>query len=99
MLSTFTFGDTKYKLNYYQKDNVIFATFLNVIPMSKLGIKAVMPGCLRMNIVSIDLGDDLLLYLVADVSAKNLLGVRAQIQDSMTVRMNAIYRWFLQQYK
>ena len=94
-----TFGDTKYKLNYYQKDNVIFATFLNVIPMSKLGIKAVMPGCLRMNIVSIDLGDDLLLYLVADVSAKNLLGVRAQIQDSMTVRMNAIYRWFLQQYE
>ncbi len=94
-----TFGDTKYKLNYYQKDNVIFATFLNVIPMSKLGIKAVMPGCLRMNIVSIDLGDSLLLYLVADVSAKNLLGVRAQIQDSMTVRMDAIYRWFLKQYK
>lgn len=94
-----TFGDTKYKLNYYQKDNVIFATFLNVIPMSKLGIKAVMPEHLRMNIVSIDLGDDLLLYLVADVSAKNLLGVRAQIQDSMTVRMEAIYRWFLKQYK
>lgn len=94
-----SFGDTKYKLNYYQKDNVIFATFLNVIPMSKLGIKAVMPENLRMNIVSIDLGDDLLLYLVADVSAKNLLGVRAQIQDSMTVRMEAIYRWFLKQYK
>ena len=94
-----TFGDTKYKLNYYQKDNVIFATFLNVIPMSKLGIKAVMPEHLRMNIVSIDLGDDLLLYLVADVSSKNLMGVRAQIQDSMTVRMNAIYRWFLKQYK
>ena len=52
-----------------------------------------------MNIVSIDLGDDLLLYLVADVSSKNLMGVRAQIQDSMTVRMNAIYRWFLKQYK
>lgn len=94
-----TFGDTKYRLNYYQKDNVIFATFLNVIPMSKLGIKAVMPERLRMNIVSVDLGDDLLLYLVADVSAKNLMGVRAQIKDSMTVRMNAIYRWFLKQYK
>lgn len=94
-----TFGDTKYKLNYYQKDNVIFATFLNVIPMSKMGVKAVMPKNLRTNIVCIDLGDSILLYLAADVSAKNILGIRAQIEDSMTVRMDAIYRWFMVQFK
>lgn len=94
-----SFGDTKYKLNYYQKDNIIFATFLNVIPMSKLGIKAVMPEHLRMNILSIDLGDNLLLYISADVSSKNIIGIRGQIEDSMTVRMDAIYRWFMKQFK
>lgn len=94
-----TFGDTKYKLNYYQKDNVIFSTFLNVIPMNKLGVKAVMPERLRINIVAVDLGDDLLLYLATDVCSKNIIGVRGQIEDSMTVRMDAIYKWFLQQFK
>lgn len=94
-----TFGDTKYKLNYYQNENVIFATFLNVLPMSKMGVKAVMPENLRTNIVCIDMGDSLLLYLAADVNAKNIVGVRAQIEDSMTVRMEAIYRWFLKQFK
>lgn len=94
-----TFGNTKYKLNYYQKDNVIFATFLNVIPMSKLGIKAVMPEHLRTSILSIDLGDSLLLYISADVSSKNIIGIRGQIEDSMTVRMDAIYRWFMKQFK
>lgn len=94
-----TFGDTKYKLNYYQNENVIYATFLNVIPMSKLGVKAIMPGNLRTNVMSIDLGDSLLLYLSADVSAKNIVGIRDQIEDSMTVRMDAIYRWFMKQFK
>lgn len=94
-----TFGDTKYKLNYHQNENVIYATFLNVIPMSKLGVKAIMPGNLRMNVMSIDLGDDLLLYLSADVAAKNIVGIRDQIEDSMTVRMQAIYRWFMKQFK
>lgn len=94
-----TFGDTKYELNYHQNENTIYATFLNVIPMSKLGVKAIMPGNLRMNVMSIDLGDELLLYLSADVAAKNIVGIRDQIEDSMTVRMDAIYRWFMKQFK
>ena len=47
----------------------------------------------------IDLGDNRRLYLSTDIDAKNILGVRAQIQDSMTVRMDAIYRWFLKRFK
>lgn len=94
-----TFGDTKYLLNYHQNGNVLYATFLNKIPMSKLGVKAIMPDNLRMSVMSIDLGDSLLLYLAADTSAKNIVGVRDQIEDSMTVRMDAIYRWFMKQFR
>ncbi len=94
-----TFGDTKYKLNYRQSGNTLYATFLNTVPMSKLGFKAVMPENLRMSVLSIDLGDSLLLYLAADVSARSAPGVRDQIEDSMTVRMDAIYKWFMLQFK
>ena len=94
-----TFGDTKYRLDYYQSENIVFSTFLNQIPMSKFGVKAVLPEHLRTNVMAIDLGDSIILYLCADVNAKNVMGVHAQIADSMTCRMEAIYRWFLTQYK
>ena len=43
--------------------------------------------------------EDLLLYLSTDVKAKNLPGIRGQIEDSMTVRMDAVYKWFMKQFK
>jgi hypothetical protein len=51
------------------------------------------------NVLCIDIGDSLLLYLNADVNAKKIIGIRGQIEDSMTVRMDAIYKWFMQQFK
>lgn len=96
-----TYGDTKYILHYYQNDNMLYATFLNTIPMSYMGVKAVMEEKLQLNVLSIDCGDSLLLYLSTDVDAKNvpLFNVRKQIEDSMTERMDAIYRWFMVQFK
>ena len=96
-----TYGDTKYILHYYQNENMLYATFDNTIPMSYLGVKAVMDGKLRLNVLSIDCGDDLLLYLSTDVDSKSvpLFDVRKQIQESMTERMDAIYRWFMVQFK
>ncbi|MEE1211452.1 MAG: DUF6675 family protein [Treponema sp.] len=94
-----TFGDTKYKLTYRQKDNVLWSNFLSQIPMGMLGVKAVMAENMETNVLCIDVGDALLLYLNADVNAKKLVGIRGQIEDSMTVRMDAIYKWFMQQFK
>lgn len=94
-----TFGHTKYEINYHKDNNVILLTFLNQIPMGMLGVKAVMEKCLKMNVMCIDIGEDLLLYLSTDVSAKSLPGVRGQIEDSMTVRMDAVYNWFMKQFK
>lgn len=96
-----TFKDTKYILHYYQGENILYATFDNTIPMTFLGVKAVMDGKLRLSVLSIDCGDELLLYLSTDVDAKSvpLFNVRRQIQDSMTERIDAIYRWFIVQFK
>ncbi|MCI6545259.1 MAG: hypothetical protein MSH22_03720 [Spirochaetia bacterium] len=94
-----TFGHTKYEINYYKDNNVILLKFINQIPMGILGIKAVKEKSLKMNVMCIDIGEDLLLYLSTDVKAKNLPGIRGQIEDSMTVRMDAVYKWFMKQFK
>ena len=96
-----TYGDTKYILHYYQNENMLYANFLNTIPMSYMGVKAVMDEKLQLNVLSIDCGDSLLLYLSTDVDAKTvpLFNVRKQIEDSMVDRMDAIYRWFMVQFE
>ncbi len=95
-----TYGDTKYVLNYYQKDSAVLGTFVNTLPLQALGVKAIMPNNMKICIEAIDCGDSLLLYLSTDCNAKNIaiVNVRKQIQDSMMSRMNAIYSWFLNQF-
>lgn len=95
-----TYGDCRYRLEYYQSGNVLYATFLNVIPMSYMGIKAVPDGNLKISVIAIDCGENLVLYLSTDTNAKDikLVNVRKQIQESMLSRMDAVYRWFLVQF-
>lgn len=96
-----TYGDTKYKLNYYLENGILYCTFLNKKPMGFLGINAVKNDSLRINLVMIDCGDSILLYLTCDVNAQSILfvNVRKQIGESMSDRMEAIYKWFLLQFK
>lgn len=95
-----TYGDTKYVLNYHQKDSAILGTFVNTLPLQALGVKVIMPNNMKICIEAIDCGENLLLYLSTDCNAKNiaLINVRNQIEDSMLSRMNAIYNWFLNQF-
>lgn len=92
-----TYGDMKYKLSYKQSDNIIFANFLLITTMSYIGIKAVDPENMKINIIAIECDDCYILYLNTDVAARKIAiaNVRKQIKDSMTVRMEAVYRWFL----
>lgn len=95
-----TYGDTKYKLEYRQSGNQLYATFLNTLPLTSLGIKVIMPENMRISVISIDCGDDILLYLSTDCNAKKIgmINVRKQIEESMTARIEAIYNWFMKQF-
>lgn len=96
-----TYGDTNYILKYSQNEDITHVCFENTKAMQYLGFKAVAEGKIRINVLSIDCGDALLLYLATDVDAKKvpLFNMRNQIADSMTERMDAIYRWFMVQFK
>lgn len=96
-----TYGDIRYKLNYYKEKGILYCTFLNKSPMGLLGINAVKNDSLRINIIAVDCGDSILLYMHCDVACEKvaLFNVRKKISESMADRMEAIYKWFVIQFK
>ena len=93
-----SFGINTYKLSYRQNEDTLWCNFSI---MDKMGIgpfKAIYPGKMIINILVIDCGDDLLLYLCTDTDSVKFPGIRGQITDSMSSRMDAVYKWFKTQF-
>lgn len=93
-----SFGVNHYRLNYFQKDNSMLAFFTLTDVMGLGPIKAVYPDKLKISIFVEDCGEGILLYLCTDLDSVKFPGIKAQIEDSMTSRMDAIYKWFLEQF-
>ena len=60
--------------------------------------KAIYPEKMKINILVIDCGEDLLLYMNTDLDSVKFPGIKGQITDSMSARMNAVYNWFITQF-
>lgn len=93
-----SFGVNHYKLFYFQKDNQLLCQFKITDTMGLGPFKAIYPGKMVINILLIDCGEDLLLYLNTDIDSVKFPGIKGQITDSMTTRMDAIYKWFITQF-
>ncbi|MCR5189020.1 MAG: hypothetical protein K6C97_08790 [Treponema sp.] len=95
-----TYGEIKYELNYHQNQDMVYVSFENTSPMAYVGFKAVEENKLHLNVMAIDCDDSVLLYLSTDVDAKKVpfINMRNKMEDSMTERMDALYRWFLVQF-
>ena len=93
-----SFGRNKYKLSYHQKDNELFTQFVLMDKMGAGPFNALYPGKMKINLLVVDCGDDLLLYLCTDVDSKKFPGIANMIVDSMTARMEAVYNWFIKQF-
>lgn len=93
-----SFGPCRYELHYWQNDDMVYAIFNNLDPYKLYGFTGILGENLNITVVGYDCGDQLLLYLAADVSAQKVPGVRKQITDSMTARIDAIANWFKKQF-
>lgn len=93
-----SFGDIFYKLNYYQKDNTMLAVFTTTSWIGIGPIKAIAPENLKIFIYVEDAGDEILLYLCTDLDSTKFPGIKGQITESMTSRMDAVYKWFMKQF-
>ena len=93
-----SFGVNTYKLSYFQKEDTLLCNFSILDKMGIGPFKAIYPGKMIINILVIDCGDDLLLYLNTDLDSVKFPGIKAQITDSMSSRMDAVYKWFITQF-
>ncbi len=93
-----SFGVNTYKLSYFQKDDTLLCNFSILDKMGLGPFKAIYPGKMVINILVIDCGDDLLLYLNTDLDSVKFPGIKGQITDSMSSRMDAVYKWFTTQF-
>ena len=93
-----SFGTFTYKLSYSQKNDTLLAQFLSIDKVGIGPIKAISPENLIINILVIDCGDDILLYLNTDLDSVKFPGIKAQVNESMAARMDAIYKWFITQF-
>lgn len=93
-----SFGINTYKLSYFQKDDTLLCRFEILDKMGLGPFNAIFPGKMIINILVIDCGDDLLLYLNTDLDSIKFPGIKGQITDSMSSRMDAVYKWFITQF-
>lgn len=90
-----SFGKCVYELHYYENDGTFYANFCNIDTMGIGPVKAINPGNMRINAVVIDCGDSFLLYLATDTDCINFPGIEKTLTNSLTSRMDALYKWFL----
>lgn len=98
LLDDKSFGKNIYRLDYRQNENTLFVRLSNADPMGISPVKAVRPYNMVMNILLVDEGDQLEIYLGTDVNMKKIPGMKKQISDSLVSRMDAIYKWLLEKF-
>ncbi|MCR4736340.1 MAG: hypothetical protein K5829_15195 [Treponema sp.] len=90
-----SFGKCVYELSYFENEGTFYANFTNLDTMGFGPIKAINPGKMRINALVIDCGDSFLLYLSTDTDCIKLPGIKKTLTNSLTARMDAIYKWFV----
>ena len=93
-----SFGINTYKLSYRQNEETLWCNFSILDKMGIGPFNAIYPGKMIINILVIDCGDDLLLYLCTDTDSIKFPGIKGQITNSMSARMEAVYKWFITQF-
>lgn len=93
-----SFGIMKYKLNYYQNKNQMYAVFNNTNSIGMGPITGIDEGNMKINVLVIDCGDSILLFLSTDCNCNKVPGIKSLVSDSMIARMNAVHDWFLKQF-
>ena len=93
-----SFGVNTYKLTYHQNEDTLWCNFTILDKMGIGPFRPIHPGKMIINILVIDCGDDVLLYMCTDTDSIKLPGIKGQITKSMIARMTAVYEWFKTQF-
>ncbi|MBQ9538610.1 MAG: hypothetical protein IJU95_05015 [Treponema sp.] len=94
MMDDSSLGRTVYKVSYMEREDEIWASFVNESPLKLGPVKAFAPGKLRMDFVVMDCGDYIMAYLTTRASVPALGILDRKIRESFSTRLAAVYKWF-----
>ena len=98
MLDDASFGKTNYRLEYNQTETEVAAFFSNTTPMYVGPVKAIENDNLKISMVIIDCGDNMMVYMLIQAKFPALSMLENMMYDSFSSRLDAIYKWFLLQF-
>lgn len=93
-----SFGKTNYRLEYHQNESEVSAGFTNCTPVYMGPIKAIENGNLKISMVIIDCGDEMMVYLLTQAKFPAMKILEDTMNDSFSSRLDAVYKWFIRQF-
>lgn len=93
-----SFGKTNYQLEYHQTATEVSSCFTNTTPLYVGPIKGINNGNLKINLVIIDCGEDMMVYMLVQAKFPALAILENSMNSSFTSRLDAIYKWFVSQF-
>lgn len=93
-----SFGKIYSRVTYHQRPDEVCASFVNVSDVYVGPIKAIDEGNLRINIVIMDCGEDMLVYMLVQSEFPALKILEKTMYNSFSARLDAIYTWFCGQF-
>lgn len=93
-----SFGKTNYRMDYRQTASEVSSCFTNTTPLYVGPIKGINNGNLKINLVIIDCGEDIMVYMLVQAKFPALAILENSMNSSFTSRLDAIYKWFISQF-
>lgn len=93
-----SFGKTEYRLEYHQTADEVNANYINISPLYVGIFKGVDTDDLMISIVMTDCGDDLVVYMLVRSKFPAVKMLEDSMNDSFSSRLDAIYKWFIEQF-
>lgn len=93
-----SFGKTEYRLEYHQSAYEVNANFINISPLYVGIFKGVDTDDLRISIVMTDCGEDFVVYMLVKAKFPAVKMLEDSMNDSFSSRLDAIYKWFIEQF-
>lgn len=93
-----SFGETLYEETIQKAGDTLYAKLTNLDTMGLAFIKAIKPRNLNLNIITVDCGDDIILYMCMDTNCKKFISVEKKMKESLTSRVLAIKEWIVKMF-
>lgn len=93
-----SFGKIIYQIDYKQNENEVTAVFTNASSIYVGPIKGVGENNLKISVSIVDCGSDIVVYLLVKANFPAMSLVEKKMQESLTSRLEALYRWMISKY-